>query len=85
MAYKLQFSSGFDKQLKKLHQQDKKRIITEIEKLASEPFPKGKKVKHLVGSSAWRLRVGKVRVIYFIDEKGSSIYFEDVAYRKDIY
>lgn len=85
MSYKLQFSSGFDKQLKKLHQQDKKRVIAEIEKLAVEPFPKGKKVKHLVGSSAWRLRVGKIRVIYLVDDKGNAIYFEDVAYRKDIY
>ena len=85
MPYRLQFSSGFDKQLKKLHHQDKKRVIEEIEKLAVEPFPKGKKVKHLVGSSGWRLRVGKVRVIYFVDDKGKSIYFEDVAYRKDIY
>ncbi len=85
MPYKLQFSQGFDKQLKKLHKQDKKRVISEIEKLALDPFPKGKKVKHLAGSSAWRLRVGKVRVIYFVDDKAKSIYFEDVAYRKDIY
>lgn len=85
MPYKLKFSTRFDKQLKKLHQEDKKRVIVEIEKMKDEPFPKGKKVKHLVGSSGWRLRVGKVRAIYFVDDKEESIYFEDVAYRKDIY
>ncbi len=85
MSFKLEFSSNFDKQLKKIHPQDQKRIIEEIEKLAQDPFPKGKKVKHLIGTEAWRLRVGKARVIYFVDRTQKTIYFEDVAYRKDIY
>lgn len=85
MSFKLQFSSGFDKQLKKLHPQDTKRIITEVEALINNPFPKGKKVKKLIGTTAWRLRVGKTRIIYFVDEETKTIYIEDVAYRKDIY
>jgi len=85
MSYKLEFSPNFDKKLKKLHPQDKRRILEEIEKLAKDPFPKGKKVKHLAGTNGWRLRIGKVRAIYFVDEHSKAIYFEDVAYRKDIY
>lgn len=85
MLYTLQFSTGFDKQLAKLHPQDKKRVISQIEELSVDPFPKGKKVRHLIGSAAWRLRVGKVRVIYFVDEEKKIIYVEDAAYRKDIY
>ena len=85
MSYSLQFSSSFDKQLKKIHPQDSKRVIKEIEELQTSPFPKGKKVKHLIGTKAMRLRIGKVRVIYFVDEEKKTIYLEDVAYRKDIY
>lgn len=85
MSYKLQFSSSFDKQFKKIHPQERKRVITEIESLQNNPFPKGKKVKHLIGTKAWRLRVGKVRIIYFVEENSKTIYLEDIAYRKDIY
>jgi len=85
MSYNLQFSSGFDKQLKKIHPQDSKRVIKEIEHLQSNPFPKGKKFKRLIGTKALRLRVGKVRVIYFVNEEEKTVYMEDVAYRKDIY
>lgn len=85
MSYELRFSSTFDKGLKKLHPQDKKRILEEIEKLAQDPFPKGKKVKRLLGTTAWRLRVGRVRAIYFVNESKKTIYLENVAYRKDIY
>ncbi len=83
--YKLQFSTAFDKSLRKIHPLDKKRVLEEVKKLAKEPFPKGKKVKHLIGTQGWRLRIGKVRVIYFVDEKNKKIYLEDIAYRKDIY
>ncbi|OGD84035.1 hypothetical protein A2165_01800 [Candidatus Curtissbacteria bacterium RBG_13_40_7] len=85
MSYNLQFSSNFDKQLKKIHPQDAKRAVKEIETLQTNPFPKGKKVKHLIGTKAWRLRVSKVRIIFFVNEKDRTIYIEDVAYRKDIY
>lgn len=85
MSYTLKFSKSFDKQLKKLHPHDIKRIIAEIENLVNNPFPKGKKVKHLIGTDAWRLRVGKARLIYFVSEENKTIYLEDVAYRKDIY
>lgn len=83
--YKLQFSVAFDRSFRKIHPTDKKRVLEEVKKLAEEPFPKGKKVKHLVGTQGWRLRVGKVRVIYFVEEKNKIIFLEDVAYRKDIY
>ena len=85
MSHRLKFSSNFDKQLKKIHPQDKRRVIVGVASLATDPFPKGKKVKHLTGSSAWRLRIGKVRVIYVVDEVQKIVYLEDVAYRKDIY
>lgn len=86
MSYQLKFSTSFEKQLKKLHPKDARRIIEEIKNLQVNPLPKGKKVKHLVGSqNAWRIRSGKVRAIYFVDEEAKTIYIEDVAYRKDIY
>jgi len=85
MSFTLLPSTKFGKQLKKLHAQDQKRIVSELENLANNPLPKGKKVKKLIGTDAWRLRVGKARIIYFVDQKTKAIYLEDVAYRKDIY
>ena len=85
MSYNLQFSSNFDRKLRKIHPQDAKRVFKEIEELQTNPFPRSKKVKRLIGTKAWRLRVGKVRIIYFVNEEEKTIYIEDVAYRKDIY
>lgn len=85
MSYTLRFSSRFERGLKKLHPKDAKRAIEQISKLQENPFPKGKKVRHLIGTAAWRLRTGKTRTIYFVDEDKKTIYVEETNYRKDVY
>ncbi len=45
MAYKLQYSKRFIKALKAASIQDRKRIISAVEKLIENPFPEGEERK----------------------------------------
>jgi len=86
VQYELYFYKEAQKQLKKLHPIDQVRILKALNKLRENTRPKGKKVKRLVEKiNTWRIRVGKVRAIYFIDDTKKEIWVMDVKYRKEIY
>lgn len=65
----------------KLPQNERKRIVTAIEKL-----PNGEDIKKVKGyDELFRLRVGEYRVIYSVDNGKLIIYIVDVGNRGDIY
>lgn len=51
--------------------------------LADDPRPHG--YKKLKGEDGYRIRIGRYRVIYEIDEKEKTITIVDADHRKDIY
>jgi mRNA-degrading endonuclease RelE of RelBE toxin-antitoxin system len=65
--YKVVFRTRFERLFKKLDKQTQKIILDEIETLASNPFthPQIRKIAG-VAQNAYRLRVGRWRVLYFI-------------------
>lgn len=86
MQYEFYFYKEAEKQLKRLHPIDKARILKVLNQLKENPRPEGKKVKRLVEKiNTWRIRVGKARAIYFIDDAKKEIWVMDVKYRKEIY
>lgn len=86
MQYELYFYKDSEKQLKRMHPTDGARILKVLNQLKENPRPEGKKVKRLVEKiNTWRIRVGKVRAIYFIDDAKKEIWVMDVKYRKEIY
>ena len=73
-----------DKELSKLPDKDRSRIRSAIETLASTPLPRG--VAKLRGlRDAYRIRVGKYRVLYRILWKERMIVIFRVALRKKAY
>ncbi len=64
-------------------QADRKRIIRRIEKLADEPQPRG--AKKLSGSELYRIRQGRYRILYSIEDPELVIYVIRIADRKTIY
>ncbi|MBM3282978.1 type II toxin-antitoxin system RelE/ParE family toxin [Candidatus Gottesmanbacteria bacterium] len=76
-------SSKADKQLGKMPTGMHQLLISEIEKLATTPYPSG--VRKLVGRECWRLRVGNYRILYTIDRKRKELTIPSVAHRKDAY
>lgn len=83
MPYKSIFTRSFTKEFGKLPKNIKEKILEALEKTAENPYTGTKLRGKLEG--LWRWRVGKYRIIYFIDEKEKAVVFVDVGLRKSIY
>jgi mRNA interferase RelE/StbE len=83
LPYKSIFTRSFTKEFGKLPKSIKEKILEALEKTAENPYTGTKLRGKLEG--LWRWRVGKYRIIYFIDEKEKAIVFVDVGLRKSIY
>lgn len=63
MTYEVAFTKAAARQVRKLPNPAKKRVVTAIEALQDDPRPHGS--RKLVGEdNAWRVRVGDYRIIY---------------------
>lgn len=82
-TYAVEFSKSAHKEFKKLPQRTATRIAKAIYKLAENPR-KGN-VRPMVGSKAWRLKVGDYRVIYDIHDKKLVILIIKIGHRREIY
>jgi mRNA interferase RelE/StbE len=84
VSYKIEFTKGANKQLKKLPTDIKERIDSKIEELAIEPRPVG--VKKLADEeSLYRIRVGVYRVIYQIFDNILLVSVIKVKHRREVY
>lgn len=82
--YKLFISTTAEKSLRKLPKADITRIITEIQTLAVNPYPKG--CRKLSGEeNVFRIRVGTYRIIYEIEGKRLTVLILKIGHRKDVY
>ena len=68
----------------KLDDKTAKRLNKGMETLKSKPFM-GKNIKKLSGKLAgkYRLRVGEIRVVYFVE--GQRVIIETIGYRAGVY
>jgi mRNA interferase RelE/StbE len=72
------------RELKNLDRQVIPNVVTEIEALASNPFPHG--VQKLHGSdSIYRIRIGDYRAVYEVITTAHSLEVLRVRHRKDVY
>ncbi len=82
MIYSLLYSKEALKQLKKLDNEAKKRILSTLERIRVRPYPH---VKRLTGNPYYRLRVGDYRVILDIINDQIVIFVIEVKHRKNVY
>ena len=80
--FDLFFTAESKKFLKKLNEQDSKRIISTLERCRIRPHSH---VKKLVSSPYFRLRVGEYRVILDIKAGKLLIIVIEIGHRKNIY
>ena len=71
------------KELEALPTKDRRKIITRIEGLASEPRPHG--CEKLSGLEQYRVRPGDYRVVYSIDDDVKVVLVVKVGHRRDVY
>jgi mRNA interferase RelE/StbE len=82
MMYELIYTETALKHLKKLAPEAQRRIIAVLERARIRPHSY---VKKLVGSSYFRLRAGKYRIILDIKSGQLKILVLEVAHRKSVY
>ena len=81
MSYQVRLRRAVQKQLDKLAEHDYEMIAEIISVLEQEPRPPG--VKKLAGSGLWRIRVGRYRVVYSINDKEHLVIVVRVAGRTE--
>lgn len=81
--YEVLFKESVYKDLKKTPKADLRKILSRIKKLSDNPRPAG--CEKLTGQERYRLRQGKYRIVYSIQDDKLTIWVVQVGHRKDIY
>jgi mRNA interferase RelE/StbE len=83
LRHELLIERRAQKQLARITQPDRDRIVSAVWELAEEPRPVG--VKKLAGREAWRIRVGDYRIIYEIHDQALMVLVIAIGHRRDVY
>jgi mRNA interferase RelE/StbE len=81
--YKIFFKKSVEKDFKVIPKKDMKKILDRIETLAEDPRPPG--CEKLAGQQRYRLRQGRYRILYSIQDDELTVWVVKVGHRKDIY
>jgi mRNA interferase RelE/StbE len=83
VSYAVSVLRAAAKQLDKLPEDSRARILEAISDLVKTPRPEG--CIKLTGRPAWRIRIGDYRVIYEIDDSLLEVVVVAIGHRKDVY
>ena len=82
-AYKIFFRRSVDKDFSAIPKQDLRKVLHRIEMLSEDPRPSG--CEKLTGQERFRVRQGRYRIVYSIQDKDLTVWIVKVGHRKDIY
>jgi mRNA interferase RelE/StbE len=82
-VYKIYFKKSVEKDLTRVSKNELKKIIERITALADNPRPPG--CEKLTGLERYRIRQGRYRILYSIQDYELTIWVVKVAHRKDVY
>ena len=80
-AYKIFFKKSVQKDLAFIPKNDLKKILSRIEKLGEDPRPAA--CEKLTGQERYRLRQGRYRILYSIQDDELTIWIVKVGHRKE--
>lgn len=83
MRYSLKVTRTFEKSFRSLDSVHRVRVDGAVTRLEETPRL-GKPLRGPL-SGRWSLRVGDYRVIYVVDDEGSSVVLLDVQHRRSVY
>jgi mRNA interferase RelE/StbE len=81
--YSLYFKKSVWKDFESIPKNDLKKIMKVIESLGKNPRPSG--CRKLSGQERYRLRQGRYRIIYSIQDYELTVWVVKVGHRKDVY
>ena len=83
-TYRIEWKTSALRELKRLDRPVVPRIVSAVDSLADNPFPKG--VRKLQGTDhTYRIRVGDYRILYEVCQNVLRIQVVRVRHRKDAY
>jgi mRNA interferase RelE/StbE len=82
-AYKLFFKKSVQKDFDAIPKRDLKRILNRISALAEDPRPSG--CEKLTGQERYRLRQGRYRIVYSIQDDELTVWVVKVSHRRNFY
>ena len=82
-AYKIFFRKSVEKDFSAIPKQDLRKVLRRIEMLSKDPRPSG--CEKLTGQERYRVRQGRYRIVYSIQDKDLTVWIVKVGHRKDIY
>lgn len=81
--YKDCFRKSVEKDFSTVPKKDLQKILRRIEDLAKDPRPPGH--EKLTGQERYRIRQGRYRILYSIQDRQLTIWVVKVGHRKDVY
>jgi mRNA interferase RelE/StbE len=82
-GYKVFFRRSVEKDLAGIPKRSVKRILARVKDLASEPRPPG--CEKLTDKERYRLRQGRYRIIYSIQDDELTIWVVKIGHRREVY
>jgi mRNA interferase RelE/StbE len=82
-GYRVFFKSSVEKDFSAIPKKDVKRILNRIKTLEDNPRPIG--CEKLTRQEKYRLRQGRYRIVYSIQDEELIVWVVKVGHRKDIY
>jgi mRNA interferase RelE/StbE len=82
-AYNIFFKRSVEKDFESIPKKDLKRILDRIKLLAEDPRPAG--CEKLTGQERYRVRQGRYRIVYSIQDNELTIWVVKVSHRKNVY
>jgi mRNA interferase RelE/StbE len=83
IGYKAALTKNFLKELKKLPEDVKARVLKAVDEVVANPYA-GIKLKGEL-ERFWRWRIGEYRIIYLFDERSKLVVFLDTGHRRAVY
>jgi mRNA interferase RelE/StbE len=81
--YKVYFKESVEKDFSVIPKSDLKKILSRIEMLAENPRPSG--CEKLTGQDRYRVRQGRYRIVYSVQDVVLTVWIVKVSHRKDVY
>lgn len=82
-AYKVYFRTSVEKDFVVIPKNDLKKILQRVRTLSDDPRPPG--CEKLTGRDRYRIRQGRYRIIYSIQDKELTVWVVKVSHRKEVY
>lgn len=83
-TYRVEVSATAERQIRKLGREDQIRVVRVIQQLVADPRPRG--CRKLSGhDDVFRVRVGRFRILYSVEDRRLVVIVLKVGDRRDVY